>query len=141
MLIRRLKERLRDGGRKEPFRCIATSATLSSGEGEGDMQAVAEFARELFGEPFSAPGVIFGKSQQATEDERPRLYHAFLRALEGAFLVHRNGADAVVLNRKSEIGDESTAFTVGNRAVPRVRATLLRWQRERQKACRSCARP
>ena len=109
MLIRRLKQRLRGGGRRDSFRCIATSATLSSGETREDRQAVAEFAEELFGEPFSASGVIFGESQDTTEEERPRLYHAFLRALEGAFLVHRNGADAVVLNRKSETEEESTA--------------------------------
>ena len=100
MLIRRLKQRLRDGGRREPFRCIATSATLSSGESEKDKQVVAEFAKELFGESFSASGVIFGKPQQTVADERPRRYHAFLRALEGAFLVHREGVDAVVLNRR-----------------------------------------
>ena len=64
MLIRRLKQRLRDGGRKDPFRCIATSATLSSGEGEKEKKTVAEFAGELFGEPFSVPGVIFGESEQ-----------------------------------------------------------------------------
>ena len=109
MLIRRLKQRLRDGGRKGSFRCIATSATISSGESEGDRLAVAEFARELFGEPFLMPGIIFGESEQTNADERPRRYHAFLRALEGAFLVHREGADVVVLNRKGETGDGSIA--------------------------------
>ena len=109
MLIRRLKQRLRDGGRKDPVRCIATSATLSSGEGEEDMQAIAAFAEELFGERFSSTGVIFGHSQPRDADERPQRFHAFLRALEGAFLVHRSGADAVVLNRKSETVGSSTA--------------------------------
>lgn len=109
MLIRRLKQRLRDGGRREPFRCIATSATISSGQGEQDKQEVAEFAEELFGEPFSVPGVIFGESWSAGTDESPRRYHAFLRALEGAFLIHRNGTDSVVLNRKKEYGHESAA--------------------------------
>ena len=108
MLIRRLKQRLRDGGRREPFRCIATSATISSGEGEEDKKTVANFASELFGEPFSTAGVIFGE-QLTDADSPPSRYHAFLRALEGAFLVHRNGADAVVLNRKSEGGDGSAA--------------------------------
>ncbi len=107
MLIRRLKQRLRDGGRQDPFRCIATSATISSGEGEEDKQAVAEFAKELFGEPFAAPGVIFSDSRPTDGDGPPRRYHAFLRALEGAFLVHRDGADAIVLNRKSEGEDGS----------------------------------
>ena len=108
MLIRRLKQRLRDGGRQDSFRCIATSATISTGEGEGDKRAVAEFAEELFGEPFSSGGVIFGESQQGTRDDMRR-YHVFLRALEGAFLVHQDGADAVVLNRKGETEDGLTA--------------------------------
>ena len=108
MLTRRLKQRLRDGGRKDPFRCIATSATISSGEGEEDKRAVADFAGELFGESFLVPGIIFGESEQTSEAERPQRYHAFLRALEGAFLVHRERADAVVLNRKGVIEDEST---------------------------------
>ena len=107
MLIRRLKQRLRDGGRKDPFRCIATSATISSGEGEEEKRIVAEFAEELFGERFSAPGIVFGQSRP-TDEGSLRRYHAFLRALEGAFLVHRDGADAVVLNRKSESGNELT---------------------------------
>ena len=109
MLIRRLKQRLRDGGRQDMFLCIATSATISSGEGEKDKQVVAEFAKELFGESFSTSGIIFGKSQPETADGPPRRYHAFLRALEGAFLVHRDGADAVVLNRKSESREGSNA--------------------------------
>ena len=109
MLIRRLKQRLRDGGRKDPFRCIATSATMSSGESEEDKQAVAKFAAELFGEPFSASAVIFGDTQQVSKSPVPRLFHAFVRALEGAFLVHKGGADAVVLNRKSETEGGLTA--------------------------------
>ena len=107
MLIRRLKQRLRDGGRQNPFRCIATSATISSSQGVEDKQVVAEFAEELFGERFSASGIIFGESQQTVADGSPRRYHAFLRALEGAFLVHRDGVDAVVLNRKGGSGNGS----------------------------------
>jgi len=102
MLIRRLKQRLRDGGRRGPFRCIATSATITSSQGDEDRQGVAEFASELFGEPFSTPSIVFGESLPTADDGLPRRYHAFLRALEGAFLVHREGVDAVVLNRKSD---------------------------------------
>ena len=108
MLVRRLKQRLRDGGRQDSFRCIATSATIASGEDEEDRHAVAEFAKELFGEPFSTPSVIFGErhSLQSDEDETPRLYHAFVRALEGSFLVHEDGRDVVVLNRKKmQVGE------------------------------------
>ncbi len=109
MLIRRLKQRLRDGGRQGPFRCIATSATLSSGEDEGDKKVVAEFAQELFGETFSSSGVVFGEPETTDVAKPPNRYHAFLRALEGAFLVHKNGTDVVVLNRKDEDGNGSVA--------------------------------
>ena len=109
MLLRRLKQRLRDGGRGDPFRCIATSATLSSGESHADRHAVAGFANELFGESFSARSIVFSESQGSSTDGPPRRYHAFLRALEGAFLVHRGGTDAVVLNRKGQEGDGTVA--------------------------------
>ena len=104
MLIRRLKQRVRAGGKKGPTRCIATSATMSSGQSEEDKRLIAEFAQELFGECFSASGVIFGETEQAAEGP-PRRYHAFLRALEGAFLLHKDGQDAVVLNRQREHHD------------------------------------
>lgn len=107
MLIRRLKQRLREGGRAGGFRCIATSATMSSQETSRDRQVVAEFASELFGESFSQHGVIFGKPSVAETSETPRRYHVFIRALEGAFLVHHNGTDAVVLNRKSSTVGET----------------------------------
>ena len=109
MLIRRLKERLRHGGRRNPFRCIATSATISSGEDEEDKQVVANFAEELFGEKFAAHGIIFAESRTVAADGAPPRYHAFLRALEGAFLIHRDSQDSVVLNRKSETGSGGKA--------------------------------
>ncbi|MEW6244682.1 MAG: DEAD/DEAH box helicase [Bacillota bacterium] len=59
LLIRRLKHRLRAGGRKAPFTCIATSATMM--RGERDKAAVSRFAQDLFGEPFSEDGVILGE--------------------------------------------------------------------------------
>lgn len=50
MLLRRLKDRV---AASEPGRlqCVATSATL--GQGRQDAPQVAEFARQLFGEPFA----------------------------------------------------------------------------------------
>lgn len=106
MLIRRLKQRLRDGGRRGAFRCIATSATISSKESRQDKEAVAEFGQELFDEPFNISGIVFGESWLTTDSTGPpRRYHAFLRALEGAFLIHRDGEDSVVLNRKGAHGN------------------------------------
>ncbi len=98
MLVRRLKQRLRTGGRKYPFRCIATSATISSGEGEEDKQAVGAFAETLFGERFTADAIIFGK-KTPMPDSKPQRFHLFIRALEGAFLSYKNGQDSIILNR------------------------------------------
>ena len=110
MLIRRLKQRLREGGRKEsqPFRCIATSATLSTGEGDEDRAAVARFAEALFGEPITPEGVVF--AERSTEgDGVASRYHAFFRALEGAFLVHVHGEDQVRLNRRGNRDERGSA--------------------------------
>ena len=104
MLIRRLKQRLREGGRSDSFRCIATSATLSSDPSDEDRAAVSGFATELFGEPFSAEGVIFDDHVATSGQGSPRRLHAFLRALEGAFIVHRDGRDEIALNRKHGAG-------------------------------------
>lgn len=65
MLLRRLKQRLREGGRSAPFRCIATSATLVGGE--GDKEAVAKFASDLFGEKFLKENVILGEIEPILE--------------------------------------------------------------------------
>jgi len=62
MLLRRLKKWLRRSGSGEakPFRCIATSATLAGSE--DDREAVAQFARDLFGEPFNPFSLVLGKT-------------------------------------------------------------------------------
>ena len=105
MLLRRLKERVRDGGRRDPFRCIATSATIASGHTQDDQYTVADFASALFGEPYSDTGVVFGRHQESPSEAECgsdiRRYHIFVRALEGAFLLHDQGRDRVVLNRVS----------------------------------------
>ena len=54
-LIRRLKQHTGTIGK---LRCIGTSATVQSGEGEDAEQAIATFAQNLFGEPFSRDAVI-----------------------------------------------------------------------------------
>ena len=105
MLLRRLKQRLRDGGRSEPFRCIATSATIATGRSEADQRAVAGFAEALFGEPVSSRGVVFGRYEDAESgvdrEANIRRHHVLVRALEGAFLLHDKERDRVVLNRVS----------------------------------------
>ena len=59
-LLRRLKERIRHH-MSEPFRCIATSATLGS---EDAKAGLALFAQNLFGEPFDGSDVITTKRIQ-----------------------------------------------------------------------------
>ena len=119
MLIRRLKQRLYDGGRRDSFQCIATSATISRKKkeddekaNEGDKEAVADFAQELFGEPFSPPNIIFGEFKEPDSSKPPQRHHAFLRALEGAFLVYANGKSSVVLNRKHAEGEDGEPLEV-----------------------------
>lgn len=70
MLLRRLKVRLREGGRKGPFRCIATSATLAEKNESG---AVASFAQDLFGEPFSQQDIIMGETEPLPAGQRSLL--------------------------------------------------------------------
>lgn len=62
LLFRRLKQRLRNGGRQGPFCCIATSATLFTGEAA--KPDAADFASRLFGEPFTEEDVIEGQREK-----------------------------------------------------------------------------
>ena len=113
MLVRRLKQRLRDGGCDDKFCCIATSATITSEENKQSRKAVAEFAGELFGEQkrFLHENIVFAEHKKTKESSQPQRFHLFMRALEGAFLVHHNGKDEVALNREtvSEYGNETPA--------------------------------
>ena len=83
MLIRRLKQRLREGGQSNKFRCIATSASLS--DGRNDLGKVAQFASDLFDEPFSEEDVIIGDtdpiSQIGTIDIPANSYALLYKAL------------------------------------------------------------
>jgi ATP-dependent helicase YprA (DUF1998 family) len=89
MLLRRLKQRLREGGCNTAFRCIATSATLVGGE--QDKSAVAGFATDLFGEPFQDQAVLLGEVESIRESGTVSLdredYQSLARALEDATAV------------------------------------------------------
>ena len=105
MLVNRLKQRLRDGGRQGTYQCVATSATIASGKNEENKQTVAEFAKNLFGEEFSSQNIIFGE-HESSDEQKPNRHHAFIRALEGAFLIHEDRKDKIILNRQQK--DEHT---------------------------------
>ena len=104
MLIRRLKQRLRKGGRGEqPFQCIATSATIAR---EEDKEGVKEFARVLFDDEFESSDIIFG---QNIESQKVGRSHSFFCSLEGAYLRYvGDNASEIILNRDS--GPEANAF-------------------------------
>jgi len=83
MLLRRLKQRLREGGRKGGFQCIATSATLA--EGPSNAPAVAKFATSLFGEEFTGAGVIMGEEEPLPVPGEATLSLADYRSLMEGF--------------------------------------------------------
>ncbi len=86
MLIRRLKKRLREGGRAGHFQCIATSATIAGGE--RDKAAVANFASELFGENFRGKDVILDETEPILDSILTTLsledYRALRQALDSS---------------------------------------------------------
>jgi len=64
MLIRRLKQRLIEGGKIGKFTCIGTSASLV---GEEDTpRRIASFAEGLFAEEFSSRDIIMGKRVESS---------------------------------------------------------------------------
>ncbi|MBI3951926.1 MAG: DEAD/DEAH box helicase [Acidobacteria bacterium] len=95
MLLRRLKQRLREGGRSQPFRCIATSATLLGGE--KDKATVAKFASDLFDEGFDEDDVITGTTVPIPEPEpeslSPEDYELLRRATNLRRLITGKPAD------------------------------------------------
>jgi hypothetical protein len=81
LLLRRLKERIRASGNNNPFRCIATSATLASGD--HDRTAVAGFAKDLFDEDFYPDDVILAERETLPESSETILpYAAYATLLE-----------------------------------------------------------
>jgi superfamily II DNA or RNA helicase/very-short-patch-repair endonuclease/ribosomal protein L37AE/L43A len=63
-LIRRLKQHT---GTIGELTCIGTSATVESGEDESAQEAISQFARDLFGEEFTADDVV-GESYAPIEE-------------------------------------------------------------------------
>jgi ATP-dependent helicase YprA (DUF1998 family) len=129
MLLRRLKQRLREGGRSEPFRCIATSATLV-GE-EGDKAAVAQFASDLFGEEFRQENVILGATEPIPVPSPAHLASDDYRLLREA--LHRDNSEArksltELASKLGEVlpGDEDLPKTVGRLLQRDGRAATLR---------------
>lgn len=128
MLLRRLKQRLREGGRSEPFRCIATSATLVGGE--GDRAAVARFASDLFGEEFHKENVVLGESESIPEAGQKSLSPDDYQILKD--LLDRRGGESEsrIAELATKLGvslpDEDLPVAIGTLLKHDGRATNLR---------------
>lgn len=128
MLIRRLKQRLREGGRQGPFRCIATSATLL--RGPEDRPAVAQFASKLFGEPFAGEHVILAETEPVQEGQL-RLEPAHYRELWSALQSNPPTIETLVPQLGSLVGlpisaAEDTALLLGSLLSQDERSCALR---------------
>jgi hypothetical protein len=129
MLLRRLKQRLREGGRTESFRCMATSATLVSGE--SGKSAVAKFAANLFGEPFEEQAIILGKTEDVTGLGSSKLDPDDYALLGGALAGGERKAAEAVKEAAAKLGVEQLMTQEGAKALGHVlkhdrRATALR---------------
>ena len=82
-LIRRVKARLKTPA--QTLCCVGTSATLG---GEGNEQAMVEFAEMIFGEPFKDEECAVAKVEDRVALAKNLRRHNFLRAFLGYF---RNG--------------------------------------------------
>ncbi len=119
MLLRRLKQRLREGGRSESFRCIATSATLVGGE--GDRAAVAKFASDLFGEDFLGDNVILGETELIPEPGPHNLQPDDYRLLKEAL----RGKSTEAESRLGELATKLGVSLPANEDLPKTVGLLL----------------
>jgi hypothetical protein len=128
MLLRRLKQRLREGGQAGQFRCIATSATIAGGQ--NDRGQVARFATALFDEPFEPEDVILGDTEtlpsEGTVDIPTNSYPMLRESLE---LPAEVSAGLSELANKIGIptqGQQGAAEMVGEMLQRDKRAVILR---------------
>jgi len=118
MLLRRLKQRLREGGAMQRFRCLATSATLVGGS--GDTTAVATFGENLFDERFQNDDVILGEVEPIPESSAVSLeyknYGFVSQALENR---------SVVSTELIELAGKLDVQIVGNHDCTKIIGSLL----------------
>ncbi len=119
MLLRRLKRRLREGGCSEPFRCIATSATLVGGQ--EDKAAVAKFAFDLFGEEFREENVILGATEPIPEPGPHNLQANDYRLLKEAL----RGKSTEAESRLDELATKLGVSLPANEDLPKTAGLLL----------------
>lgn len=119
------KQRLREGGCKNSFQCIGTSATLIGGN--NNKAAVAKFASDIFGELFQPEDVILGETEQIIQQGEKSFTLDDYIMLEG-YLEGKNGEYEQYVNniaKKININHDSLNE---NRSI-KVGALLLNDQR------------
>lgn len=118
MLLRRLKERIRTGGREDPITCIATSASLGDNN-ETSQSRVAEFAQTLFGERFDAADVSFGKldpvNAKGDTNVPPSQYKQYLAQVQAGQLTESD--IAVLLNKDANFARLMNTLSKGPKPV------------------------
>jgi superfamily II DNA or RNA helicase len=129
MLLRRLKRRLREGGRVSEFRCIATSASVAGGE--EDRKYVANFASDLFGEKFHEENVILGETEtlpaEGSIDLPTSHYPLLLQSLEAPGYEHQSDIQTIAANLGLPLqADDTMTKIIGKILQKDTRATKLR---------------
>lgn len=127
MLVRRLKQRVEEGGCQQPLRCIATSATLARG-GE-DAPAIAEFAERLFGAPFDETAVVLAKRASPIKGSNTQLTVEDYDALSKVVDASHADVLACVANIGRRLGANTAPF---DDARALLGSLLLRDQRVRR---------
>jgi hypothetical protein len=125
LLVRRLRDRLREGGCDNDIRCIATSATL--GRGDKDRADVAAFAESLFGRPFLSADIILPQTQSPAFDPDRTLNPEAYAELEityraGKLAAHELGAQ---LLRDTRAVDLVQSVVGAPRPLPELAASTF----------------
>lgn len=129
MLLRRLKQRLVEGGKTQSFRCIATSASLAGGI--TGQKTVAKFAETLFGEEFIEEDVLLGETERIPEKGKYELslndYNLIRNARNNVSTTGRQQLEQLAskLGLTVQPNEKITSF-VGKILYDDKRTTLLR---------------
>jgi len=119
MLMRRLKNRLREGGRSDGFSCIATSATLVSEEDQKD--EVASFTSELFDEPFFDEDIILGETEPIRDTTTVLLSSDVYTELSDILNSERVDANSLI----AEIAEKNNILIQAHLDLPKTIGALL----------------
>jgi hypothetical protein len=127
LLLRRLKQRLRESGNKQSFRCIATSASLAGGD--DDRVAVASFASSLFAEPFEAKDVILAETektpQRGSRQVPAEAYSELCKAIADNDPIHLKECEGT-FDGAGDVNSLSIPVRVGRLLAQDARTSVLR---------------